>query len=88
MSYLVTAKCSHICLRDNISRFILVLYVERKSYSKKIKKLPKGPPLHDEPLRGIEPGKLACQICGKAFAGKSQLDRHMLTVHESPEGRA
>jgi len=62
--------------------------MERKpAYGKKVKNLPKAPPLHEEPLRGIEPGKPVCEICGKAFQGKSQLDRHMLTVHESPEGR-
>jgi hypothetical protein len=49
--------------------------------------LPKAPPLHGEPIRGFEPGKEACQICGKPFKTKSQLDRHLLTEHESPEGR-
>ena len=60
--------------------------VERK----KIKKrsiLPKAPPLHEEPIGGIEPGEMACEICGKAFKTKSQLDRHLLTEHESSEGR-
>jgi hypothetical protein len=65
--------------------------MERKrSYRKQIKypsKLPIAPPLHEEPLRGIEPGKVICEICGKAFTGKSQLDRHMLNEHESPEGK-
>jgi hypothetical protein len=65
--------------------------MERKrSYRKQIKnpaKLPNAPPLHEEPLRGIEPGKIICEICGKAFTGKSQLDRHMLNEHESPEGK-
>ena len=57
---------------------------------KKIKndsKLPKAPPLHEEPLRGIDPSKINCEICGKSFTNKSQLERHMLNVHESPEGR-
>jgi hypothetical protein len=49
--------------------------------------MPKPPSLHEEPLREIEPGKLICEICGKAFISKSQLDRHILTQHESPEGR-
>jgi hypothetical protein len=65
--------------------------MERKrSYRKQTKnpsKLPIAPPLHEEPLRGIEPGKVICEICGKAFTGKSQLDRHMLNEHESPEGK-
>jgi hypothetical protein len=64
---------------------------ERKPpYGKQVKNrstLPKAPPLHEEPLRGIQPGKIVCEICGKAFTTKSQLDRHMLTEHESPEGR-
>jgi hypothetical protein len=62
--------------------------MERKMVSsKKARKLPQAPPLHEEPIGGIEPGKVACEICGKFFTGKSQLDRHILTVHESPEGR-
>ncbi len=63
---------------------------KKPQYSKQTKKsskLPQAPLIHEEPLRGIEPGKLICEICGKAFVGKSQLDRHMLTEHESPEGR-
>jgi hypothetical protein len=48
-------------------------------------KLPIAPPLHEEPLRGIEPAKISCEICGKAFTGKSQLDRHIINEHESPE---
>ncbi|HLN89352.1 MAG TPA: C2H2-type zinc finger protein [Candidatus Binatia bacterium] len=66
-------------------------FMERKPpYGRKIKnpsKLPKVPPLHEEPLRGIVPGKLVCVICGKTFSTKSQLDRHILTQHESPEGK-
>jgi hypothetical protein len=64
---------------------------ERKPpYGSQIKnrsRLPKAPIPHEEPLRGIQPGKIACQICGKAFTTKSQLDRHMLTEHKSPEGK-
>jgi hypothetical protein len=54
---------------------------------KKPSKLPTAPPVHEEPLRGIEPGKIICEICGKAFTGKGQLDRHMLNEHKSPEGK-
>jgi predicted transcriptional regulator len=60
------------------------------SKRKQIKKRsipPKAPPLHEEPLSGIEPGELVCEICGKSFKTKSQLDRHMLTEHELPEER-
>ena len=63
---------------------------KKPPYGKKIRdpsKLPKAPPLHEEPLRGINPGKITCVICGKAFSNKSQLDRHMLNQHESPEGK-
>jgi hypothetical protein len=65
--------------------------MERKPpYEKQIKNRsnpPKVPPLHEEPLRGIEPGKIVCVICRKAFTTKSQLDRHLLTEHESPKGK-
>ncbi len=57
---------------------------------KKVKKrsiLPKAPPLHEEPIQGRQSGEMACEICGKTFKTKSQLDRHLLTEHESPEGR-
>jgi hypothetical protein len=68
-----------------------VVSLERKpTYGKRIKKpsmLPKAPPLHEEPLRGIDPSKMNCEICGKAFTNKGQMNRHMLNVHESPEGR-
>ncbi len=63
--------------------------MERKPpYGKRIKdlsKIPKAPPLHEEPLRGINPGKIVCTICGKTFSNKSQLDRHMITEHELDE---
>ncbi|MCW3995613.1 MAG: hypothetical protein NWE98_05630 [Candidatus Bathyarchaeota archaeon] len=65
--------------------------MERKPpYGQKVKnrsKLPQAPPLHEEPIRGIEVGKVICQICGKAFKTHAQMDRHMLTEHKSPEGR-
>jgi C2H2-type zinc finger len=44
--------------------------------------VPKAPIPFEEPLRGIEPGKFACQICGKTFKTKSGLDRHMENMHE------
>jgi len=40
------------------------------SNGKKVKTrslLPKAPPLHEEPIRTLEPSKLACHICGKTF---------------------
>jgi hypothetical protein len=55
--------------------------------TKKTSTLPKTLPVHEEPLRGIEPGKMVCEICGKTFVNKGQIDRHMLNMHESPEGR-
>jgi hypothetical protein len=63
--------------------------MERKLFScKKIgvsnKKL-QIPPLHEEPLRGIQPGKVVCEICGKAFVSKSALERHLKTEHELDE---
>ncbi len=65
------------------------IMTERKPpYGKEIKtrsNLPKAPPLPEEPLRGIEPGKLVCRICGKAFKTKDQLDRHTEHMHGTPE---
>jgi DNA-binding transcriptional regulator LsrR (DeoR family) len=65
--------------------------MEKKSaHSKQIKNrptLPKAPPLHEEPLRGIDPSKVTCEICGRPFANKGQLNRHMMNEHESPEGK-
>ena len=62
---------------------------ERKApYGKQVKTrsiLPKAPPLHEEPIRGIEPGKIVCQICGKTLKTHTQLDRHMEHAHGSPE---
>jgi len=43
---------------------------------------PQAPSPHEEPLGGIEPNTFNCQICGKAFYTKSQLDRHKETEHE------
>ena len=59
-----------------------------KSKDKKVKTssvLPKAPPLHEEPIRSLEPSKLVCHICGKAFKTHSELDRHMENVHGAPE---
>jgi len=49
--------------------------------------IPKTPPLHEEPLRGIDPRKILCEICGKAFSSKNTLDRHMINEHESAQGK-
>jgi len=62
--------------------------MQRKLSSDKQKKLtplPQAPPLHEEPLRGIDPSKVTCEICGRAFANKGQLNRHMISEHESAE---
>lgn len=47
--------------------------------------LPKAPMPPEEPLRGIEPGKIACQKCGKTFKTKSAFDRHKEQAHGTPE---
>ena len=47
--------------------------------------LPKAPPLHEEPIRSLEAGKVVCQICGKTFKTHTQLDRHMEQMHGTPE---
>ncbi|MGA2385947.1 MAG: hypothetical protein ABSG33_05400 [Candidatus Bathyarchaeia archaeon] len=36
--------------------------------------LPKASPLHEEPVRTLEPSRLACEICGKTFKTHTQLD--------------
>lgn len=57
-------------------------------YGKRVKTraiLPKAAPLHEEPIRGIEPGKIVCQICGKIFKPHSQLEKHMEHMHGNPE---
>jgi hypothetical protein len=61
---------------------------KKPPYEKKIEKsnkIPTAPPLHEEPLRGIEPGKIVCEICGKAFVSKSARDRHLKSEHEADE---
>jgi hypothetical protein len=47
--------------------------------------LPKGPPLHEEPVGGQLLGKEVCKICGKSFKTHSELDRHVENVHGEPE---
>lgn len=43
---------------------------------------PQAPSPHEEPIGGINIHRIPCQICGKTFETKSQLDRHKETVHE------
>ncbi|MCL1978448.1 MAG: MucR family transcriptional regulator [Candidatus Bathyarchaeota archaeon] len=47
--------------------------------------LPQVPTQPEEPLRGIEPGKLVCTICGKTFKTTSGLKRHRESMHGTPE---
>jgi len=47
--------------------------------------LPKGPPMHEEPVSGLTLGKEVCKICGKSFKTHSELDRHVENVHGTPE---
>jgi C2H2-type zinc finger len=47
--------------------------------------LPQAPPLHEEPIKGIESGNEVCKICGKTFKTHTQLDRHMEQMHGHPE---
>ena len=47
--------------------------------------LPKGPPVHEEPVGGLGMGNDVCRICGKSFKTHSELDRHMENVHGAPE---
>ena len=42
-------------------------------------------PMHEEPVRTVEPSRLACEICGRAFKTHTELDRHMENMHGSPE---
>jgi hypothetical protein len=59
-----------------------------QSNRKKVKTraiLPKAPPLHEEPIRTLEPSKLAFHICGKTFKTHTELDRHMEQMHGTPE---
>jgi hypothetical protein len=58
--------------------------VERKKVKKR-SILPKAPPLHEEPIRGIQSGEIVCEICGKTFKTHTQRDRHMEQMHGSPE---
>lgn len=62
---------------------------ERKPpYGKQIKtrsNVPRVPMPPEEPIRGIEPGKFACLICGKTFQTKSALNRHKENMHGTPE---
>jgi hypothetical protein len=46
-----------------------------------------APPVPEEPLETMQPSKFRCEICGKIFRRHTEVDRHMATEHESPEGR-
>ena len=50
-------------------------------------RIPKAPPVPEEPLENMPRGQLVCEICGKAFKTHTQLDRHKTTEHEIPEER-
>jgi hypothetical protein len=47
--------------------------------------VPKAPPLHEEPIEGLQPGKEVCEICGKTFRTHAELDRHLENTHGTPE---
>jgi hypothetical protein len=51
----------------------------------KTKSLPKGPPLHEEPIEGRQSGLEVCEICGKRFKTHAELDRHLENAHGNPE---
>jgi hypothetical protein len=48
-------------------------------------KIPKAPPVPEEPLENIPRSNLVCEICGKTFRTHSELDRHMESTHGQPE---
>jgi len=41
--------------------------------------------VHEEPVRTLEPSRLECEICGKAFKTHTELDRHLENIHGNPE---
>jgi hypothetical protein len=43
------------------------------------------PPTHEEPVHTLQPSRLECEICGKAFKTHTELDRHLENVHGNPE---
>ena len=43
------------------------------------------PPMNEEPMRTVEPSRLECKICGKAFKTHTELDRHLENIHGTPE---
>ena len=47
--------------------------------------VPESHPMHEEPVSTVEPSRLACEICGKAFKTHTELDRHMENAHGNPE---
>lgn len=47
--------------------------------------LTKVPPMHEEPIRGTEVGKIECRICGKSLKTESQLKRHKEEAHGNPD---
>ncbi len=47
--------------------------------------LPKAPPIPEESTGTLPRGELVCEICGKIFKTHSQLDRHMESMHGTPE---
>jgi hypothetical protein len=48
-------------------------------------KIPKAPPVPEEPLDRMPKSGLACEICGRTFKTHSELDRHLEHMHGTPE---
>lgn len=48
-------------------------------------RIPKAPPVPEEPIDRMAPSPLVCNICGKTFKTHSELDRHMEHMHGHPE---
>ena len=44
------------------------------------------PASQDIPLKGIRPNQIPCPICGKTFATKSEMERHLDSRHHETKG--
>jgi predicted transcriptional regulator len=45
-----------------------------------------APSSQETPLKGIQPSYIPCPVCGRAFKTKSEMERHLDTMHHETKG--